>query len=253
MTKIEGSEYKYLFLFHKAISNSHRYWTMQGDYSDRSINYRNNREERYKGTGDLEELTVIECENEHEAWYLQRTINEIFKVWTALTSYMIIDIEMEPEIFISAVKCLNKYKYDNNKLIEIFDIVHKKYKHNIWYGQIYFIECENDKVKIGESCDMPSRWNNLKLEPQNRAKDIISIVYSKDRLYDEARLQLLCRKYKANGNKQRTKCKQSNGLSELFMNCNEVHDIWNKYTETMKKANAEYIQYILTGDWPEDN
>lgn len=253
MTMLEDTNYKYLFLFHKEMSKGHRYWTMQGDYSDKSIKYRNKREERWPGTGCLEELTVIECNNEDDATDLQRSVNEIFKVWTALTKNMIIEIEMEPETFISAVKCINKYKYDNNKLIEIFDIVHKKYKHNIWYGQIYFIECDNNKLKIGETCDMSSRWNNLKLESQNKAKDIMSIVYSKDRLYDEARLHLLCKDYKTDGNKQRTKCKESKKLSELFMNCNEVHDIWNKYTETMKKANTEYIQYILTGDWPEDN
>lgn len=253
MTKIEDTNYKYLFLFHKAISNGHRYWTMQGDYSNRSIDYRNNREERYKGTGCLEEITVIECNNEDDATDLQRAVNEIFKVWTALTSNMIIEIEMKPEIFISAVKCLNKYKYDNNKMIEIFDIVHNKYKHNIWYGQIYFIECDNNKLKIGETGDMSSRWNNLKLESQNKAKDIVSIVYSKDRLYDEARLHLLCRDYKTDGNKQRTKCKESKKLSELFKNCDEVRNIWNKYTETMKKVTKEYMQYILTGDWPEDN
>lgn len=242
---IQDTNYKYLFLFHKESANSHGYWTMLGDYSEKSINYRNNRGERYKGTGSLKEFAVIECVDDYDAWYLQRTVNEIFKVWTALTASRIIEIEMEPEMFVSVVKHLNKYKYDNVKLMEIFEAMHKKYKYNIWYGKVYFVECENDKLKIGETGDMNYRWDNLKDEEQNKATDIVSIVYSKDRLYDEAKLQLLCRNYKEDGNKKRNACKQSKGLSELFKNCDEVRNIWNKYTESMKKVSAEYIQGIL--------
>ena len=245
------TNYKYLFVFHKE-SDSHfnnldKYWTMCGDYTDDSVKYRLPEHRKNYGTEDLEELTVIECKDSDEAVDLQRSMNEIFKPWQS-GGGSIIKINMKPETFIACLKAIYRIMKDNTKMLEIFKYVASKYeRYNIWSGDVYFVTCENNKVKIGEANSIAYRWGDLRKEDQNKALDIIDVVSVKDRKYVEAELHLLCRNYKTNGNKSRTDCKQSDKLGELFIDNKETREIWNNYTMNLRHLKDNYIKDVIDG------
>ena len=249
--------YKYLFIFNKECEGYNLYWTMAGNYEAKSIEYRlpNSDMRRTYGTTTFNEIGVIECKDRDDAINLQRSMNEIFKLWQN-GGGSIIKINMKSETFIDCLKTIYKIMNDNNKMLELFRYVASKYeRYNKWSGYIYFIKCANNKLKIGETGDLDYRWYCLKLEDQNQATDIITAISVSDRKFVEAELHLLCRDYKTNGNKSRTDCPQSNKLSELFINCEEVINIWNNYWESYKGFNKEiteeYLNYLRTGKWEE--
>ena len=57
-------------------------------------------------------------------------------------------------------------------------------------------------------------------------------------------MQMLCHKYKEDGNKERRNCDSSRWLSELFTDCKEVYDIWYAFTKDMKHYNESYINEL---------
>ena len=222
---------------------------MCGDYTDDSVKYRlpNSGKRRKYETEDLEELTVIECKDGDDAVDLQRSMNEIFKLWQN-GGGSIIKINMKPETFIACLKAIYRVMHNNNRMLEIFKYVASKYeRYNIWSGDVYFVTCENNKVKVGEASSIGSRWGDLRKEDQNKALDIIDVVSVKDRKYVEAELHLLCRDYKTNGNKVRTDCKQSNKLGELFIDNKETREIWNNYTMNLRHLKDSYIKDVIDG------
>lgn len=240
-----------LFILHDA--NKNRFWTQIGNHGKYSSAYR--AEQRYYRLGsgcNFETIGFIDTPSEQECMDLQRAMTEIFKVWTAMTNQSVIEIKMKPDLFVSVVKYINKHKYNNREMLVVFEDLLERFEHLKWSGQVYFVECENDKLKIGETSSMSYRWDCLKEEDQNKATDIIEIIRTEDRLKDEAMLHLLCRDYKEDGNKERRECTQSKKLSELFTNCQEVRDIWKKYTEGKDRVDQRLIQYYLTGTYPEE-
>lgn len=246
--------YNYLFVFSKECEGYNKYWTSRGNYMSNSIKYRLPEHRKYYGAEDLEELTVIECKDELEAIYLQRAMNEIFKIWQN-GGGSVIKIDMKPETFIDCLKLIHNIMNDNNKMLELFNLVVSKFKHNKCNGQVYFVKCANNKLKIGETGDMSFRWEGLKKEEQNQAKDVIKVISVDDCKLVEAELQLLCRNYKTDGNKVRRDNNASKNLSELFIDCEEVINIWNNYWESYKGFKLEkserYLNYLRTGKWDE--
>lgn len=246
--------YNYLFVFSKECDGYNKYWTSRGNYMANSIRYRSPEHRKDYGAEDLEELTVIECEDQLEAIYLQRAMNEIFKPWQN-GGGSVIKIDMKPETFIDCLKLIHKIMNDNNKMLELFKLVVSKFKHNSCNGIVYFVKCANNKLKIGETGSLDYRWEGLKKEEQNQAIDIIAAVSVDDRKFVEAELQLLCRDYKTDGNKVRRDDDASKNLSELFINCEEVINIWDNYWESYKGFNFKkperYLNYLRTGKWPE--
>lgn len=244
---IKQTNYKYLFVFHKESDDYNKYWTMCGDYTDKSIEYRLPEHRKNYGTEDLEELAVIECKDGDDAIDLQRSMNEIFKPWQS-GGGSIIKINMKPETFIECLKAIYRIMKDNTKMMEVFKYVASKYdRYNKYSGDVYFVTCENNKVKIGEANSIAYRWEDLRKEDQNKALDIIDVVSVKDRKYVEAELHLLCRDYKTNGNKSRTDCKQSDKLGELFIDNKETREIWNNYTMNLRHLKDSYIKDVIDG------
>lgn len=246
---LEDSNYKYLFVFNKECEGYNLYWTMTGNYDEKSIKYRlpNSDMRRKYGTTEFKEIGVIECKDYDDAINLQRSMNEIFKLWQN-GGGSIIKINMKPETFIECLKAIYKIMEDNDKMLELFKFVASKYeRYNIWSGDVYFVTCENNKVKVGEASSIAYRWGDLRKEDQNKALDIIDVVKVKDRKYVEAELHLLCRDYKTNGNKTRTNCKASNKLGELFIDNKETREIWNNYTMNLKHLRDGFIKDIIDG------
>ena len=244
-----NTNYKYLFVFNKECEGYNLYWTMVGNYEDESIKYRlpNSRMRTRYGTTTFNEIGVIECKDGIEAINLQRSMNEIFKLWQN-GGGSIIKINMKPETFIDCLKAIYKVMNDNNKMLDLFKYVASKYeRYNKWSGDVYFVTCENNKVKIGEANSIGYRWGDLREEEQNKALDIIDVIYVKDRKYVEAELHLLCRDYKTNGNKTRTDCLQSDKLGELFTDNKETREIWNNYTMNLKHLMNGYIKDVIDG------
>ena len=244
-----NTNYKYLFVFNKECNGFNKYWTMIGNYEDNSIKYRlpnSSMRTRY-GTTDLEELAVIECKDRYDAVHLQRSMNEIFKPWQN-GGGSIIKINMKSEIFINCLNAIYKIMNDNDKMLELFRYVASKYeRYNKQHGDVYFVTCENNKVKVGESSSVALRWGNLREEDQNKALDIIDVVKVEDCRYVEAELHLLFRRYKTNGNKTRTDCPESDKLGELFVDNIEIRELWNKYTMNLNHLKTSFIKDIIDG------
>lgn len=208
----------------------HSYWTQIGNDYDKSITYRSEQRE-LRNFKRYNEIYTMEFETAEECKRMQLTVNEVFKIWTANSEQMAIWIGVDTLLFTKILDYI-KSNIDNTDVLETLMInLYNKYEAPKGYGTVYLVKCINDKLKIGESNDFKHRWPQLQEEKQNQAIEIIDTFNTSNRYYDEAILQLKCRKYKADGNKERTNCHQSKYLSELFNNCQEVIDIWNKYKE----------------------
>lgn len=241
--------YKYLFVFNKECEGYNLYWTMAGNYDENSIKYRlpNSDKRRTYGTTTFNEIGVIECKDYDDAINLQRSMNEILKPWQN-GGGSIIKINMKQETFIDCLKAIYKIMEDNDKMLELFRYVASKYeRYNKYSGDVYFVTCENNKVKVGETGSIAYRWGDLRKEEQNKALDIIDVVKVNDPKYVEAELHLLCRDYKTNGNKTRTNCPQSDKLGELFIDNKETREIWNNYTMNLKHLSESFINDIIDG------
>lgn len=208
------------------LNKDNYYWTSIGNDSEYSKKYRLSLTDRYGLGSDWVEIDMIPTNSEAEAKELQLKINTVFKPFIIVN--LVIYINMNQEIFLY---CLRKIKNsDNNSMLTILDTITKEYDYNKKYGDVYFVECKNDKYKIGCTTDFARRWNSLKNEEQNQAIYMIDIFKSNDIYLDEARLQCACYDYKVNSNKE-MKYIQEIGNSELYKKCVEVERIWKDYKD----------------------
>lgn len=202
------------------------YWTCTGNESEYSKKYRLSLTDRYDlGTGWVE-IGMIPTNSDAEAKELQLKINTVFKPF--ITSKSVISITMKQELFLYCLRQI--MKSDNNRMITILDTITSQYAYNKTSGDVYFIECKNDKYKIGCTTDFVRRWNSLKNEEQNQAIYMIDIFKSNDMYLDEARLQCKCYNYKDNSNKEMQYI-QEVGNSELYKKCVELESIWKDYRD----------------------
>ena len=215
-------KYNNLYILNK----DNMYWTCTGNDSDYSKNYRKSAPERYSlGTGWVE-IGMIPTNSDEEAKELQLKINTVFKPFISVKS--MITIVMNQVEFIYYVQEL--INADNNYMLNILNTITEQFDYNKKYGDVYFIECKNDKYKIGCTTDFVRRWQSLKIEEQNQAISMIDVFKTYDIYLDEARLQCACYKYKDNSNKDINYI-QEIGNSELYKKCNEVESIWREYAE----------------------
>lgn len=204
------------------------YWTCIGNDSDYSKKYRLSLTDRYDlGTGWVE-IGMIPTNSDEEAKELQLKINTVFKPF--ITGNSVIVITMNKEIFLNYLRQI--MNSDNNRMLTILDTITREYDYNKKSGDVYFIECKNDKYKIGCTTDFVRRWNSLKIEEQNQAIYMIDAFKSNDIHLDEARLQCACYNYKDNSNKE-MKYIQEIGNSELYKKCVEVERIWKDYNKRL--------------------
>lgn len=211
------------------LNKDNYYWTCIGNDSEYSKKYRLSLTDRYELGSGWVEIDKIPTNSEAEAKELQLKINTVFKPFITVNS--VISITMKQELFLY---CLRQVmNSDNNRMLTILDTITKEYDYNHKSGDVYFIECKNDKYKIGCTTDFVRRWNSLKNEEQNQAICMIDVFKSNDMYLDEARLQCKCYEYKDNSNKE-MKYIQEIGNSELYKKCIEVERIWKDYDKRCK-------------------
>lgn len=217
--------YNNLYILHK----DNYYWTCIGNDSEYSKKYRLSLTDRYELGSGWVEIGMIPTNSEAEAKELQLKINTVFKPFIIVNSVIL--ITMTQEVFLNCtIQIMNS---DNNSMLTILDTITREYDYTKKYGDVYFIECKNNKYKIGCTTDFVRRWNSLKNEEQNQAIYMIDIFKSNDIYLNEARLQCACYNYKDNSNKV-MKYIQEVGNSELYKKCIEVERIWKDYDKRFK-------------------
>ena len=217
--------YNNLYILHK----DNYYWTCIGNDSEYSKKYRLSLTDRYELGSDWVEIGMIPTSSEAEAKELQLKINTVFKPFITVNSVIL--ITMTQEFFLNCIRQI--MNSDNNRMLTILDTITREYDYTKKCGDVYFVECKNDKYKIGCTTDFVRRWNSLKNEEQNQALNMIDVFNSNDIYLDEARLQCACYEYKDNSNKV-MKYIQEVGNSELYKKCNEVERIWKDYDKRGK-------------------
>lgn len=219
--------YKYnnLYVLHK----DNYYWTCIGNESEYSKKYRLSLPERYELGSGWVEIGMIPTSSDAEAKELQLKINTVFKPF--IKDKSVIFISMKQELFLYCLRQI--MNSDNNRMLRILDTITSQYDYNTKSGDVYFIECMNNKYKIGCTTDFVRRWNSLKNEEQNQAICMIDAFKSNDMYLDEARLQCKCYDYKDNSNKE-MKYIQEVGNSELYKKCIEVERIWKDYDKRLR-------------------
>ena len=217
--------YNNLYILHK----DNYYWTCIGNDSEYSKKYRLSLTDRYELGSGWVEIDMIPTNSETEAKELQLKINTVFKPFITVNSVIL--ITMTQEFFLNCIRQI--INSDNNNMLTILDTITREYDYNKKYGDVYFIECKNNKYKIGCTTDFVRRWNSLKNEEQNQAIYMIDIFKSNDIYLNEARLQCACYNYKDNSNKV-MKYIQEVGNSELYKKCIEVERIWKDYVKRCK-------------------
>ena len=215
-------KYNNLYILNK----DNMYWTCTGNDSDYSKNYRKSAPERYCLGNGWVEIGSIPTNSDEEAKELQLKINTVFKPFISVKSMITIDMN-QVEFLYYVQELINA---DNNYMLSILNTITEQFDYNKKYGDVYFIECKNDKYKIGCTTDFVRRWQSLKYEEQNQATIMIDAFKTYDMYLDEARLQCKCYKYKDNSNKDINYI-QEIGNSELYKKCNEVESIWREYAE----------------------
>lgn len=214
-----------LYILHK----DNYYWTCTGNESEYSKNYRKSAPERYALGDGWVEIGMIPTNSDEEAKELQLKINTVFKPFITVNSVIL--ITMKQELFLY---CLRQVmNSDNNRMLTILDTITSQYDYDKKSGDVYFVECKNNKYKIGCTTDFVRRWNSLKNEEQNQAIYMIDVFESNDIYLDEARLQCKCYIYKDNSNKDINYI-QEVGNSELYKKCIEVESIWREYVKRGK-------------------
>ena len=217
--------YNNLYILHK----DNYYWTCIGNDSEYSKKYRLSLTDRYELGSGWVEIGMIPTNSEAEAKELQLKINTVFKPFIIVNSVIL--ITMTQDFFLNSIKQI--MNSDNISMLTILDTITREYDYNKKYGDVYFIECKNNKYKIGCTTDFVRRWNSLKNEEQNQAIYMIDIFKSNDIYLDEARLQCACYNYKDNSNKV-MKYIQEVGNSELYKKCIEVERIWKDYDKRLR-------------------
>lgn len=214
-----------LYILHK----DNYYWTCIGNDSEYSKKYRLSLTDRYELGSGWVEIGMIPTNSDEEAKELQLRINTVFKPFISVKS--MIHIDMNSAEFLYYVQEL--VKADNNDMLNILNTISEQFEYNKKYGDVYFIECKNNKYKIGCSTDFVRRWQSLKIEEQNQAIYMIDVFKTDDMYLDEARLQCKCYRYKDNSNKEISYI-QEIGNSELYKKCIEVERIWKDYDKRYK-------------------
>lgn len=217
--------YNNLYILHK----DNYYWTCIGNDSEYSKKYRLSLTDRYELGSGWVEIGMIPTNSEAEAKELQLKINTVFKPFIIVNSVIL--ITMTQEFFLNCIRQI--MISDNSSMLTVLDTITREYDCSKKYGDVYFIECKNNKYKIGCTTDFVRRWNSLKNEEQNQAIYMIDIFKSNDIYLDEARLQCLCYNYKDNSNKV-MKYIQEVGNSELYKKCIEVERIWKDYDKRLR-------------------
>lgn len=214
--------YNNLYILHK----DNYYWTCIGNDSEYSKKYRLSLTDRYSLGDGWVDIGMIPTNSDEEAKELQLKINTVFKPFIKGNSVIVITMNQDNFLY-----CLRQImKSDNNRMLTILDTITSQYDYTKKYGDVYFVECKNDKYKIGCTTDFVRRWQSLKNEEQNQATIMIDVFESNDIYLDEARLQCKCYDYKDNSNKV-MKYIQEVGNSELYKKCNEVETIWREYVK----------------------
>lgn len=208
------------------LNKDNYYWTCTGNESEYSKKYRKTAPERYSlGTGWVE-IGMIPTNSDEEAKELQLKINTVFKPFISVKSMITIDMnQVEFLYYVQEIMSA-----DSNYMLNILNTITEYFKYYKKLGDVYFIECKNNKYKIGCTTDFVRRWNSLKNEEQNQATIMIDVFESNDIYLDEARLQCKCYIYKDNSNKDINYI-QEIGNSELYKKCNEVESIWREYVK----------------------
>ena len=211
------------------LNKDNYYWTCIGNESEYSKKYRLSLTDRYDlGTGWME-IDMIPTNSDAEAKDLQLKINTVFKPFITVNS--VIFITMKQELFLYCLRQI--MNSDNNRMLRLLDTITSQYDYTKKSGDVYFVECKNDKYKIGCTTDFVRRWQSLKNEEQNQAICMIDVFESNDIYLDEARLQCACYDYKDNSNKE-MKYIQEVGNSELYKKCVEVERIWKDYDKRLR-------------------
>lgn len=235
--------YNILYILHRKEGNTNIYWTQTGNESQHSKDLRKQWELEYCGA-EFEQIARCSFKaGGEEAKKAQLLVNETFKKWTniGLLNNMQISINKEPDEFVSIVKEILDNRNDEDKLNEIQKrLIDNEYNKNFGLdkylemqdkGYIYLIRCANNKLKIGYTCNVCRRLEQLRQNTKVQALELVDSFSTDTMSKDEALLHRLCSKYKCDSNGEIT-CLQDHGNSELFEDCKEVIDIWNKYKET---------------------
>lgn len=238
--------YNKLYIEHRVDNNHNIYWTVQGNDSEISTKYRKEKTLKYCNA-EFNVIASFEFKDDIEAKLCQLLLNDMFKAYTNIGNYksMQICISKKPEEFIELAKEIAGNRHNDSKLEEIFEDICKEYDNSHSYrvgkvklyesseqGSIYLVKCVNDKLKIGKTNDLQRRFNQLKECNSVKAIEIIDSFNTYCMSLDEARLHFKCRKYKCNSNGS-VNYLQDKGNSELFEDCEEVMEIWNKYKESI--------------------
>ena len=231
-----------LYIVHREHNGNNIYWTQTGNDGEWSKERRKQFQLNYcKAT--FTNLIEFTFKDDKEAKETQLLINELFKQWTNKNDYKSMQICINKNIneFTELVKEIVDNRNDNEHINEITERLLDEYDNSssiklgrirlyesCEQGYIYLIKCANNKLKIGKTNDLTRRFEELKNSSKVMAIEIIDKFNTRCMSKDEARLHSLCHKYKCDSNGNIT-CPQDRGNSELFEDCKEVIDIWNKY------------------------
>lgn len=233
-----------LYIVYREDNGKHIYWTLIGNDSQRSKDYRNQAQLKYCNA-TFTDLTEFTFNSDKETKETQLLINELFKPWTNKNEYKAMQICINKNMteFAELVKEIVDNRKDDEYIDRIagrlldeyimsssFKIGHTRIYESCEQGYIYLIKCANNKLKIGKTNDLARRFEELKKCPKVMAIEILDKFNTRCMSKDEAKLHSLCSKYKCSANEE-IKYLQSIGNSELFEDCKEVIDIWNKYKE----------------------
>ena len=231
-----------LYIVHREDNGNNIYWTLIGNDSQRSKDYRKQAQLKYCNA-EFTDLIEFTFKDDKETKETQLLINELLKPWTNKNNYKSMQICIKKSVneFTELVKEIVDNRMDSDRINEITERLIEEYENISFYkigriklyesceqGYIYLIKCANNKLKIGKTNDLRRRFEELKNSPKVMAIEIIDKFNTRCMSKDEAKLHSLCHKYKCNANED-IKYLQSIGNSELFDDCKEVIDIWNKY------------------------
>lgn len=232
--------YNILYILYRKDGNNNIYWTQTGNDTPYSKGKRKEYELKYCGA-EFEQIARCSFKaGAEETKKAQLLINETFKKWTNVgcCKNMQITINKEPDEFVSIVKEILDNRNNEDKLNEIQKhLIDNEYNKNCGLdkylemqdrGYIYLIRCANNKLKIGYTNSICRRLEQLRQNPKVQALELVDSFSTDTMSKDEALLHRLCSKYKCDSNGEIT-CLQDHGNSELFEDCKEVIDIWNKY------------------------
>lgn len=185
-------------------------YTQCGLMTDESRQYRY-QEYRSRTGHTFDHDDYVFC-NSKDPIQVQRKFNEVLKPWMRHPSY----IDLLPEISDSELKKIALKLKDSDDIqvrLDIMNSLDRQFNTRAKKeGFVYLMESDNE-YKIGVSTNVWRRSEDLNLQ-------IVHQNYSLDSYMDEAKLQVLCSKYKSNKN---------DFCSEYFAKDPAVKEIYEKY------------------------